>query len=359
MEVMQITKELEAEAHSLGFTLFGITLPSRPHFFDQYKRWLAKKTFGDMKYLSNEKSTRYREHPDLLLENCRSIIVLGYPYTPHAAPNTRNGKGIIASYALDEDYHFVIKRLHAKLMNRIRDLYSGIRIGFFSAVDSAPVMEKNLAFSAGLGWIGKNGCLINPQFGSFFFLSELFTTIDLPPNTRLPHDLCGKCNLCVESCPTCCILPDRCLNAADCIAYLTIEHKGDIDPGLRDRMGTRVFGCDICQLVCPWNQKVIKARQANGFRDGKIDPNPDLLSYLKILPDEFQSCFHDTPIDRIGHDRFLRNVIIAVGNLQLKESLPALIDTVNNSTAPIVRDAAIWALTKIDFLKAKEILGSR
>lgn len=358
MDMMQITKEVEAEAHSLGFSLFGITLPAKPLFFDQYKEWLAKNHFGDMKYLSNEKSNRLREHPDLLLENSKSVIVLGYPYAPPSAPHTHNDKGVIASFALGEDYHIFIKRLHARLMDRVRDLHPGKRIDFFSAVDSSPVMEKSLAFSAGLGWIGKNGCLINPQFGSFFFVSELFTTLDLPPSTRLTQDLCGKCNLCVKSCPTQCILPDRSLNAADCIAYLTIEHKGDIDSRLRDRMGTHVFGCDICQLVCPWNQKVIKAHQANHFRDRKVDPDPELLSYLSISPDEFQSCFHDSPIRRTGYDRFLRNVIIAVGNLRLKESVPALIKTINNNTASIVQNAAIWALTQIDIRKTNEILGS-
>ncbi len=248
----QIIKD---KARQLGFFLTGVTTPEPPPHYATFENWLAQGHHGTMNYLETDRSRSRRTNPREILPECKSILVLATPYSPSLPMG--EGVGVrnrtrIASYARGEDYHNVLPARMKELVQFIEEQVGG-PIKNRCYTDTGPILERDLAQRAGIGWIGKNTCLINPKQGSYFLLSEIFLDLALEPDPPFITDHCGTCTRCIEACPTDCILPDRTLDARRCISYLTIELKDDIPTELREKMGDWVFGCDICQMVCPWN----------------------------------------------------------------------------------------------------------
>jgi epoxyqueuosine reductase len=306
---------IKAEAHRLGFSLVGITTPDAPSHLDVYQRWLDAGHHGEMAYLATARALACRADPRQILPECEAILVLGLPYPASPAEAARPGHGRVASYAWGFDYHDIIPPRLQTLVEFIQ-AQVGRSIPNRYYTDTGPLLEHELAQRAGLGWIGKNTCLINPRLGSYFFLAEILLGLALPPDPPFPADRCGSCTRCIDACPTACILPDRTLDARRCISYLTIENKGDIPPELRPALGDWVFGCDICQQVCPWN------RFAPPGGDPALAPRPeqarpDLLAELELTPETFKRKFRGTPIQRAKRRGYLRNVAAVVGNAGL------------------------------------------
>jgi epoxyqueuosine reductase len=259
--------------------------------------------------------------------------------TPGAA-----GRGKVAAYAHGDDYHDV-------LPPRLRSLMSFIESQVGHSVpnrwytDTGPVLERDLAQRAGLGWIGKNTCLIHPRRGSYFLLAEIFLALELEPDPPFPTDHCGSCTRCIDACPTGCILPDRTLDAARCISYLTIELKDEIQPELRSKIGNWVFGCDICQAVCPWNRFSDPTGDAT-LHGRQEDYEPQLIHELELTPEQFNGKFRNSPVRRAKRRGYLRNVATALGNQAGPESLPAL-ERALSDPEPLVRVHASWAIERI------------
>jgi epoxyqueuosine reductase len=290
-----------------------------------------------------------RADPATLWGDVRSIIMLGVNYAPGEDPLANLGKGDLATlsvYARRRDYHDVIKGRLKELAGFLAakaGAESNVDVKVF--VDTAPVMEKPLAAAAGLGWQGKHTVLVSRTHGNWLFLGAIYTTADLPPDAPAP-DACGSCRRCLDICPTDAFPAPYQLDARRCISYLTIEHKGVIDAGLRPGIGNRVFGCDDCLAVCPWNKFAQDAREA------KLALRHDLaglkLADLAALDDAgFRALFAGTPIKRTGRDRFIRNVMIAIGNSG-DISLAATAEAALIDASPLVRGMAVWALARLD-----------
>jgi epoxyqueuosine reductase len=356
---MPIKTDILAEAKNLGFLLAGVTLPDAPHHLEVYQAWLAAGHQGEMVYLASERAIQRRADPHLILPEARSILVLALPYpVPPVPAETDYGRtGQVAAYAWGRDYHDVIPARLARLVAFTETLLQrGIKWRGYT--DTGPILERELAMRAGLGWIGKNTCLISPRHGSYFFLAELFWDVELEPDVPLVHDFCGSCRRCIEACPTGCILPDRTIDATRCISYLTIEQKTAISPGLRPMMENWLFGCDICQQVCPWN-----IRFASGSGDPELAPiptvsRPDLEASLALSPQEFNQHFQTSPIRRPKRRGYLRNVAVALGNLADPETLPALAKCLKAEPEALVRAHAAWAIGQIGGKMARTVLQS-
>lgn len=344
---MSITQAVKQEARRLGFTEAGITSPESPPHVPAYENWLLLGRHGSMGYLADEHARIYRRDPRLIMPECRSILILGmhYPDPKTAAPEEEAGlSGQVAAYAWGRDYHIVLpERLRA--LSMFIEQLAGNPVPHRWYTDTGPIMERDLAQRAGLGWIGKNTCLINPKNGSYFLLAEILLGIELEPDPPFTADRCGTCTRCVEACPTGCILPDRTLDARRCIAYLTIENKGEIPSELRSQMGNRVFGCDVCQVVCPWNRFAAKEND-NGRVPAPDLTRPDLRADLVLTPHGFNRKFKDSPIQRVRRRGYLRNVAIALGNSRNPAGIPAL-EWALQDDEPIVRSHAEWALRRI------------
>ena len=259
--------------------------------------------------------------------------------------------GKIAAYAWGKDYHDVLPERLRKLVAFI-DSQVGHPVPNHWYTDTGPLLERELAQRAGLGWIGKNTCLINPEAGSYFLLAEILLGIELEPDQPFTQDRCGKCARCITACPTGCILPDRTLDSRRCISYLTIELKCMLPRELRPLMGTCVFGCDICQQVCPWNR----------FATTEVDPvfgqllTSDLLNDLALSASDFNLKFRHSPLMRTRRRGYLRNVAVALGNLHDPKAVPALIQAIMTDPEPLVRAHAAWALGCIGNPKAQTAL---
>ena len=353
---------IEQEALRLGFRWLGVTTPEQPPHWGVYDGWLAKGRQGEMTYLSSERARQRRADPQLILPACRSILVLGTPYhAPQSAePNEadhsdRTLRGRVAAYAWGEDYHEV-------LADRLRVLVAFIENRTGAPVqnrwysDTGPVLERDLAQRAGLGWIGKNTCLIHPTQGSYYLLAEILLSIELEPDPPFPHDRCGSCTRCLEACPTGCILPDRTIDARRCISYLTIELKNAIPVGLRAQMGEWVFGCDICQQVCPWNQRFAAAHGDPAFSARPGVPRPDLIAELRMSPEQFNRKFKGSPVKRAKRRGYLRNAAVALGNLGDEAAIPVLVEALSNEPEPLVRGHAAWALGRLGGKTARQAL---
>jgi epoxyqueuosine reductase len=249
-----LTHQLKAEAYALGFELVGVTTPDPPAHMDVYSKWIASGRHGEMSYLESSTAMGRRQDPLSILPECKSILVVGINYQPEENPNTQTRNGKVATYALGDDYHMVIE---SKLRKLIGSFQSRIEspISYRIYTDTGPILERDFAQRAGLGWIGKNTCLINPKLGSYFLLGEALLSIQLEPDPPFDLDRCGSCSRCIDSCPTSCILPDRTIDSRRCISYLTIEKRGTIPEEYRDAIGDWLYGCDICQEVCPWNHR--------------------------------------------------------------------------------------------------------
>jgi len=353
-----VEDRIGAAIYNSGIPLFGIAKPVRPAHFDQYLAWLSAGGHADMAYLSQPGSISKRRDPSTLMENVKSILVFGFPYPHHLneiLPLEHGAWGQLASYSACRDYHALIPALLEKIIPELLDI-SGGSFHYRIFTDSAPILERDIAQDAGLGWIGKNGCLISPRYGSFFFLAEMFCDLDLQPTPGFNAGYCGSCRRCIEACPTGCIQENHTMDAGRCISYLTIENKGCIPPSLRDAVGSKVFGCDICQQVCPRNQKPSNHLPLNEFREEKLPAWIDLYQTIRLTQEQFKAKYKDYPVMRAKRPGFLRNAAVAIGNACQPESVFPLKTLLENEPEILVRSHAAWALGKIATRQAAGIL---
>ena len=358
-----LTQAVKDEAQRLGFQLVGVTTPDPPPHIDVYENWLAKGRHAGMGWMATGRARQRRADPLLVLPECRSILVLGARYPSASRPrrysdtsevSDRGGRGQVASYAWGDDYHDV-------LPERLRELVTFIETQVGQPVpnrwytDTGPILERELAQRAGLGWIGKNTCLINPKMGSYFLLAEILLGVKLEPDAPFTAEHCGDCTRCLDNCPTACIMPDRTIDANRCISYLSIEKKGSIPEGLRPLMRDWVFGCDICQQVCPWNQKFATPQWDPAFSPRLGLPLPYLRDELSLTPQEFNRKFKGSPIKRTKRRGYLRNMAVALGNSGDPAAIPALIQALADPE-PVVRGHAAWALARIGGEQATQSL---
>ncbi len=301
-----------------------------------------------MEYLATERSRQRRADPQRILPECRSILVLATPYSPPGEPEDAQrgdeATGRVAAYACGDDYHEVLPPRMQALVGFI-EAQVGHAVVNRWYTDTGPILERDLAQRAGLGWIGKNTCLIHPKQGSYFLLSEILLDLDLEPDAPFTTDQCGSCTRCIAACPTDCILPDRTLDAGRCISYLTIELKDDIPSELRGKIGNWVFGCDICQAVCPWNR--FAAGQGDlAFVGSGPSQHPQLTRELELSSAEFNRRFRNSPVRRAKRRGYLRNVAVALGNTGRLADGPALEKTLQDAE-PLVQQHAAWAMKRI------------
>lgn len=354
-----LESQIKEYAHRLGFSLVGITTAEPPPHFPAYERWLEMGRQASMAYLSDDRARAKRAEPKLILPECQSIIVLGLRYAnPKLATENENKNplpgqvnGRVAAYAWGTDYHLVMPEKLKALVAFI-ETQTGQTIPNRWYTDTGPVLERDLAMRAGLGWIGKNTCLINPQHGSYFLLAEILLAFPLEPDIPFEADRCGSCTRCIDACPTNCILPDRTLDASRCISFLTIENKTEIPENLRPAIDNWVFGCDICQTVCPWNERFAALEGDPSLAPRSGAPTPDLAVELSLSPEEFNKKFKDSPIKRAKRNGYLRNVAVALGNIGDKYSLPML-ETSSQVQVPMVKEHIAWAIDKIREKKVK------
>ncbi len=338
----ELTQAIKNKTRQLGFFLAGVTSCEAPEHFDIYEKWLVAGHHATMDYLASDRNRSRRADPKQILPECKSILVLALPYTPISEIRNQNSEFQIASYALGDDYHEVIPPRLQEIVRFIEEQV-GFPVPNRYYTDTGPVLERELAQRAGMGWIGKNSMLINPQAGSTFLLAEILLGIELEFDEPFTTDHCGTCTRCIDACPTDCILPNRTIDANRCISFLTIENKGDIPKDLRGKIGNWVFGCDICQQVCPWNRFAQPA-------DPALEPNiplPVLTDDLSLTSPEFNQRFKRSPIKRAKRRGYLRNLAVAVGNTGSKKALPVL-EQAAQDEEPLVREHAQWAMKKIN-----------
>ncbi len=335
---------LRREALDAGFAKMGVCRPDAvPELAERLAGFVGAGYHGQMGWMAER--MHWRGAPDVLWPEAKSVVMLAEPYTPEVDPldalDARDC-ATISVYAQNRDYHDLVKKRLKRVGRWLLDQAPGGQIKVF--VDTAPVMEKPLAQAAGLGWQGKHTNLLARDLGNWFFLGAIFTTVELPVD-EAEEERCGSCTACLDICPTNAFPAPFKLDARKCISYLTIEHKGPVDASLRTKMGNRIYGCDDCLAICPWN------KFAQTARDMRYAPRPELqspkLAELATLDDAgFRALFSGSPIKRIGRDRFVRNVLYAIGNSEE----PALADaarTLVNDPNEAVADAARWAVERL------------
>lgn len=342
----QLWQQISLWADELGFDQIGVSSIDLEDAGERLQRWLAKGFHGEMTYMARHGSKRYR--PAELVPETLSIVSVRMDYHPPDAaddwavlqdPNL----GYVSRYALGRDYHKVMRQRLKQLCEKISELTGDFRYRVF--VDSAPVMEKDIAVKAGLGWQGKHTNILNRHAGSWFFLGEIYTSLPLTADEpELNH--CGRCEACIDVCPTRAIIAPYQLDARLCISYLTIEHKGSIPVELRPLIGNRIYGCDDCQLVCPWNRFARTASLPDfGARHG-LDA-PALLDLLSWSETEFLSRLEGSPIRRIGYISWLRNIAVALGNGPANSEAIEALENLCRHDNDVVREHADWALNSL------------
>jgi epoxyqueuosine reductase len=334
---------LDREARQAGFDIIAVTKPdAAPRTAERLAEFIGKGHHGTMQWMAE--TAERRGHPKSLWPQVRSVIMLGMNYCPDDNPLDileRGDRAAISVYARHRDYHDVMKGRLKTIAQKFASR-TGEDVKVF--VDTAPVMEKPLAEAAGLGWQGKHTNLVSREFGSWLFLGSIFTTAELEPD--LPEsDYCGSCRACLDICPTDAFPAPYQLDARRCISYLTIEHKGPIPREFREPMGNRIYGCDDCLAICPWNKFASEAREAKlQARDDLREPS--IADLIELDDAAFRALFSGSPVKRIGRDRFIRNVLIAAGNSAEPQLVPRCLNLLGDPS-PLVRGAAVWALSRL------------
>lgn len=333
----------------LGFQQVGVTGVDLSRDEERYERWLAEGRHGEMDYMARHGSKRTR--PQELKPGTVRVISVRMDYYPEDAPDTCDeawavlddpDRGYLSRYALGRDYHKVMRKRLQKLAERIQSEVG--EFGYRAFVDSAPVLEKPLARNAGLGWIGKHTNLLSRDAGSWFFLGELYTDLPLPEDEPAT-DHCGTCRRCIDACPTGAITGPYELDARLCISYLTIELRGSIPEELRPLIGNRVYGCDDCQLVCPWNKFARKTAEGDFAPRHDLDA-PDLVELFEWSKDEFLRNTEGSAIRRIGFECWLRNIAVALGNAPTSDRVISALEEKSNHPSELVREHVAWALER-------------
>jgi epoxyqueuosine reductase len=336
----ELKQRLALFAREVGFDSCRVAACGSPAHADKFRNWLCEGAHGEMSYM--ERGEEKRCDPQKILPGGRSIVVLAKNYfqgDPQAG-DTPAAIGRIARYAWGDDYHNLIEKKLDKIDEFLRE-FGGEQKCY---VDTGPVLERDHSAQAGIGWHGKSTMLIDERLGTWFFLAEVLTTLELPPDKPVP-DRCGTCERCIKACPTGAITAPHHLDARRCISYLTIELKGSIPLDLRPLIGNRIFGCDDCLDACPWNRFARVSREA-AFATRPSTKVMSLRDYLSLSDDEFRTLFRNSPIKRIKRRGFLRNVCVALGNVGDSSDLPALKRAAADSE-PLIAEHAKWAIQQI------------
>jgi epoxyqueuosine reductase len=351
--------DLQKAAFELGFPLFGLTSAQESPGFAKFCHWLDKGYAGSMDYLAKRRSAY--QHPSSVLDNVKTLVMLGMPYSPAISRRRKSLSDTqetwhVAAYAAGTlDYHDVIherlQKLSRWLMQRLPDAK------FRGVVDTAPLLEREFAVLAGLGWIGKNTLLLNRNAGSYFFLAALLTDASIESQFSIATDHCGTCTACLDACPTQAFPQPHVLDATRCISYLTIEHRGAIPTEFREPIGDWVFGCDVCQQVCPWNRMAIPTHEP-AFQPKPERYNLDLLELLSMDDTSFRQQYRKTPLWRTRRIGLQRNAMIVVGNQQCEEAIPLLIRHLSSESL-ILRQTAAWAIGRIQHPQSRSALEER
>jgi len=341
--LIKLALDIKTWGMQLGFQEVGITDTDLNQAEARLDSWLAQSMHGEMSYMQRHGTKRTR--PQELVPGTLRIIVARMDYLP-ADPAFKETlsdpeKAFISRYAQDKDYHKLIRSRLQKLAKMIEEKVGTFQYRAF--VDSAPVMEKPLAQKAGLGWIGKHTNLINPKAGSWFFLGSLFTDLPLPIDKAFEKNHCGSCKACMDICPTQAIIGPHQLDARRCISYLTIELKGPIPEEFRSMIGNRIYGCDDCQLICPWN-KFAKTSAEMAFQANRNLKNPDLLTLFAWTEAEFLKKTEGSAIRRIGYEKWLSNIAIALGNAPGSSDIIKALQAKMDYPSELVKEHVKWAL---------------
>lgn len=339
-----LAEEIKQWGKALGFQQVGITDTDLSQYEERFLTWLAKNFQGDMHYMQTHGSKRY--HPEELIPGTLRVISLRMDYLPadtkmmEILNNPR--KAYISRYALGRDYHKLIRKRLTELAKKITEKVG--RFGYRAFSDSAPVLEKALAEKAGLGWIGKHTNLLNREAGSWFFLGEIYTDLPLPIDTPVKNH-CGTCKACINICPTQAIVGPYQLDARLCISYLTIELRGSIPVELRPLIGNRIYGCDDCQLVCPWN-RFAKSTGEKDFQPRHQLATSDLIDLFLWDEKTFLKKTEGSAIRRIGYECWLRNIAVALGNSPPSTHVIEALKARENTPSSLVKEHVSWALSK-------------
>ncbi len=340
-----LVSAIKSHAISLGFSLCGITSADPPPHLEVYQQWVANGLHAEMGYMASERNMERRADVQKILPGCKSVIVLATNYYQGSVPEPDPAmQGKVGRYAWNLDYHDVIKVRLLELVAFIEETV-GHPIQQRVYVDTGPILEGEFAQRAGLGWLGKHSLLISPKIGSWVLLSEILLDLDLPLDAPIETDHCGTCTRCIEACPTEAILPEqRMVDANKCISYQTIEQKTLIPHDIRHQFGNWVFGCDICQDVCPWNVRFAPTSTDPAFSPRPTLPHPNLIELLALPQTEFSATYKGSPIKRTKRRGMARNAAIALGNTPSLAGLQALAHALHTHDEHLVRAHAAWAL---------------
>ncbi|MBG0787672.1 MAG: tRNA epoxyqueuosine(34) reductase QueG [Anaerolineaceae bacterium] len=345
--LLDLKEKIKTEALRLGFNHMGVARAVPVPEFQRYQAWIEQGYHGSMGYLAREDAVQKRGNPELILETCQRVISLAIPYRPPAQDEhpLPSGFGRVSAYAQTDDYHDRIWDKLDQLEQFIREnCVQPVKLKGY--VDTGPILERSFAVTAGLGQTGKNTCLIVPGTGSYFFLAEILADLPLPVDSPYTRDLCKTCQRCITACPTQCILPDRTLDARHCISYLTIEHKGIIPDEQKALIGDWVFGCDICQTVCPHNART--PDQDYPLGENRLGDTLDLMALFDLDDAGFKQNLGGTPIERAKRVGLLRNAALVLGNQHVQAALPVLRKALENETEDGLLDALRWAIREIE-----------
>lgn len=354
MQPLQLSKAIKSAANTIGFDWCGICAAVRPPGFNQFEAWLDSGFHGQMEYL--ERRREAYQHPRHVLEGAKSIVMLAINYEATAPPAIKSGFGRVSRYAWGErDYHDIIHQRLKKLKAQVLEWRPEAKVR--GVVDTAPLLEREFAVLSGLGWQGKNTLLINKWVGSWFFLAALIVDFELEVDAAHEAEHCGTCRACLDACPTNAFRAPHLLDATRCISYLTIELRDPIPNHLRQPMGDWVFGCDVCQEVCPWNQKSEPTSDPEFFPREDLAPL-DLIKLFDLTDETFREQFRKTPLWRSRRRGILRNAAIVLGNQKDLKSVPALVRGLQDPE-PLVRGAAAWALRQFADRSAQQAIDAR